>query len=242
MSAFTTLAAIDVNGKIEKKNGFSYLSWAYAVAELRRVAPDATWEIVRFGGLPFLRTECGYFVEVAVTVDGITLSQLHPVLDNRNRPIAQPDAFQINTSLQRCLVKAIALHGLGLYIYAGEDLPIEERSEASESNGLGVVVSALEKLDGWPLLALQAENEGAFKQAFSRLNTKQKALHRELEQAAAQARMEYQNMFEEAFNNQDELSAIQLMDELTTPERKALVWAVLNTNVKTWLKQLKEKA
>ncbi len=60
---------------------------------------------------------------MAVTVHGVTLSQIHPVLDGRNRPLLAPSAFDINTSLQRCLVKAIALHGLGLYIYAGEDLP-----------------------------------------------------------------------------------------------------------------------
>jgi hypothetical protein len=68
-------------------------------------------------------TDLGVFVEVAVTVQGICLSQIHPVLDSRNRPILAPTAFDINTSIQRCLVKAIALHGLGLYIYAGEDLP-----------------------------------------------------------------------------------------------------------------------
>ncbi len=66
------------------------------------------------------------FVEVAVTVQGITLSQIHPVLDARNRPLQVPTSFDINTSIQRCLVKAIALHGLGLNIYAGEDLPIGE--------------------------------------------------------------------------------------------------------------------
>ena len=77
----------------------------------------------RFDGLPYLRSETGYFVEVAVTVQGVTLSQIHPVLDGRNQPILEPTAFDINTSIQRCLVKAIALHGLGLYIYAGEDLP-----------------------------------------------------------------------------------------------------------------------
>jgi hypothetical protein len=70
-------------------------------------------------------TKCGYFVEVAVTVNGITLSLIHPVLNNQNKTIAQPNAFEINTSIQRCLVKAIALHGLGLYIYAGEDLPMD---------------------------------------------------------------------------------------------------------------------
>src|SRR5207249_4915741 len=85
--------------------------------------PAAFWEVRRFDGLPYLRTETGYFVEVAVTVEGITLSQIHPVLDSKNRPLAEPTAFDINTSIQRCLVKAIALHGVGLSVYAGEDLP-----------------------------------------------------------------------------------------------------------------------
>jgi Protein of unknown function (DUF1071). len=123
---FAELSKIDVSEHIEKKGRFSYLSWAWAVDQLRKSHPDATWEVIRFNGMPYMKTECGYFVEVAVTVNGITLSQIHPVLDNNNKPISQPNAFQINTSIQRCLVKAIALHGLGLYIYAGEDLPIEE--------------------------------------------------------------------------------------------------------------------
>ena len=86
----------------------------------------ATWVIQRFNGLPYLSTETGYFVEVAVTVKGITLSQLHPILDGRHKPIPVPSAFDVNTSIQRCLVKAIALHGLGLSVYAGEDLPSTE--------------------------------------------------------------------------------------------------------------------
>ena len=122
-NSFARLNQINVSDHIEKKGGFSYLSWPYAVAELRLADPAAFWEVRRFDGLPYLRTEAGYFVEVAVTVEGITLSQIHPVLDGKNRPIAEPTAFDINTSIQRCLVKAIALHGLGLYIYAGEDLP-----------------------------------------------------------------------------------------------------------------------
>jgi hypothetical protein len=126
MSVFQTLNAMDVNKHVEKKGQFTYLSWAWAVAELRKASPTATWEVVKTDGLPFCKTECGYFVEVAVTVEGITLSQIHPVLDNQNKTIPMPNAFQINTSIQRCLVKAIALHGLGLYIYAGEDLPTTE--------------------------------------------------------------------------------------------------------------------
>lgn len=123
-NSFARLSAINVNEHIERKGGFAYLSWPFAVAQLRTVDPAATWEVRRFGGLPYLATDAGVFVEVAVTVQGVTLSQIHPVLDGRNRPLLAPTAFDINTSLQRCLVKAIALHGLGLYIYAGEDLPV----------------------------------------------------------------------------------------------------------------------
>jgi hypothetical protein len=120
---FQRLSQINVSDHLEKKGDFNYLSWPFAVAQLRQADPSAYWEIRRFDGLPFLRTELGYFVEVAVTVQGVTLSQIHPVLDGKNRPIEVPTAFDINTSIQRCLVKAIALHGLGLYVYAGEDLP-----------------------------------------------------------------------------------------------------------------------
>jgi len=120
---FTRLNQVNVNAHVEKKGQFSYLSWPYAVAQLRLVDPAAHWEVRRFEGLPYLKTEVGYFVEVVVTVQGITLSQIHPVLDSKNQPIDEPTTFDINTSIQRCLVKAIALHGLGLYIYAGEDLP-----------------------------------------------------------------------------------------------------------------------
>lgn len=64
----------------------------------------------------YLASEAGIFVEVALTLQGVMLSQIHPVLDGRNRPLLAPSAFDINTSIQRCLIKAIALHGLGLYV------------------------------------------------------------------------------------------------------------------------------
>jgi len=126
--AFARLSKINVSSHLEKKGEFSYLSWPYAVEQLRLADPTAVWEIRRFEGLPYLKTETGYFVEVAVTVQAVTLSQVHPVLDGKNRPIFEPTAFDINTSIQRCLVKAIALHGLGLYVYAGEDLPMGEEA------------------------------------------------------------------------------------------------------------------
>lgn len=122
---FAELSKIDCSKKIEKKGKFSYLSWAHAVETLGLHHPTATWEVKRFDGLPYLKTELGYFVEVSVTVDNVTKSQIHPVLDNNNRPISTPNSFQINTSIQRCLAKAIALHGLGLSIFYGEDIPPE---------------------------------------------------------------------------------------------------------------------
>ena len=126
-NVFNILDKVDVSAKSEKKGMFTYLSWAWAVRELLRVAPDATWEVHEWGmegnRQPYMQTEAGCFVKVSVTVNGVTREQVHPVLDNRNKPIKTPDAFQVNTSIQRCLAKAIALHGLGLYIFAGEDLP-----------------------------------------------------------------------------------------------------------------------
>ncbi len=134
---FARLNQINVSEHLEKKGEFSYLSWPFAVAQLRLADPTAFWEVRRFDGLPYLKTETGYFVEVAVTVQGLTLSQIHPVLDGKNRPIFEPTAFDINTSIQRCLVKAIALHGLGLYVYAGEDLPDGDTSPADATEGAG---------------------------------------------------------------------------------------------------------
>lgn len=128
-SVFKKLYETNVNEHIEKKGNFSYLSWPYAIAQLRLADPTATWEVKRFADdLPYQKTDLGVFVEVSVTVQGITLSQIHPVLDAKNRPLMEPSAFDINTSIQRCLVKAVALHGLGLYIYAGEDLPQAENN------------------------------------------------------------------------------------------------------------------
>ena len=135
---FRRLFQIDVSTHVEKKGLFSYLSWPFAVAQLRLADPDASWEVRRFDGLPYLSSELGFFVEVAVTVQGVTRSQIHPVLDNKNRPVLAPMPFDINTSIQRCLVKAIALHGLGLSIYAGEELPdLEDAGNTGNSGKTG---------------------------------------------------------------------------------------------------------
>lgn len=147
---FATLNSINVSDHIEKKGGFSYLSWPYAVAQLRLADPTATWEVRRFEGLPYLATETGVFVEVSVTVQGITLNQIHPVLDGKNRPILAPTAFDINSSIQRCLVKAIALHGLGLYVYAGEDLPMDGSEPENRSVSAKVAEPNFDKVTNLP--------------------------------------------------------------------------------------------
>ncbi|CAG7651566.1 DUF1071 domain-containing protein [Paenibacillus allorhizosphaerae] len=131
MDTFKHLSSVDVGSFIEQKhNSLNYVSWVHAYSELRRLYPDSTYEIVRYPDergnfvLPYLRTEIGYFVEVAVTVNGDRRSSVLPVMDEFGGTLFEPTAMDINTSIQRCLVKAIALHGLGLYVYAGEEFPM----------------------------------------------------------------------------------------------------------------------
>lgn len=115
---YTKCRAIDVSAKIEKKNGLSYLSWAWAVDQLLLQDAAATWTY----GEPRLYGDT-LMVFCTVTAFGKAMTAQLPVMDHRNKAIPNPDAFAVNTAMQRCLVKAIALHGIGLYIYAGEDLP-----------------------------------------------------------------------------------------------------------------------
>jgi len=138
-SYFELLLSVDCSKHVEQKGGLSYLSWPFAVAELKRRFPAATWTVRHYlpqtadqtGAVyPYCVTPAGAFVCVKVTVEGVAHEQIHPVLDHKNKTVHEPDSYQINTSIMRCLVKAIALHGLGLYIYAGEDLPIAPASDS----------------------------------------------------------------------------------------------------------------
>ena len=133
------LLKINVNEHTEKKNGLTYLSWAWAWAEVLKVDPDAQWSANEYGPPHDLKPVC-YFpdgtamVKVSVFIKDKHKSAVLPVMDHRNKAIKNPDAFAINTAIQRCLAKAIAMHGLGLYIYAGEDLP--EGVEKPRADGL----------------------------------------------------------------------------------------------------------
>ena len=149
-NVFEILNKVDVSEHMEKKGQFNYLSWAHAVRELLKVCPTATWEVHLFDNQdgtkqPYMKNGTGSYVQVSVDVEGIIRTQLHPVLDNRNQPIDNPNAFQVNTSVQRCLAKAIAQHGLGLYLFAGEDLP--EADELTKKQ-IDTIIKLAEKLDG----------------------------------------------------------------------------------------------
>lgn len=118
------LLKINVNDHAEKKNGLTYLSWAWAWAEVLKIDPQATWDAVEFDKLPACFLPDGSaMVKTVVTIKGHAKSCWLPVMNHRNQAIKSPDAFAINTALVRCLTKTISMHGLGLYIYAGEDLP-----------------------------------------------------------------------------------------------------------------------
>ena len=169
------LLKINVNDHTEKKNGLTYLSWAWAWAEVLKIDPDAEWEPVEYwlsdprdktaGHIP-----CAYMpqpdgtgiVKVKVTIKGKTKLAILPVMDHRNKAIENPNAFQVNTAIQRCLAKAIAMHGLGLYIYAGEDLP-EDATRQEPANDEGPVsadrLAELQEIAA-DMLQLAAEDRG----------------------------------------------------------------------------------
>ena len=175
-TVFDELNAINVNDKTEKKKSGSteltYLSWTWAWAEVKKRFPEAHYEIVMHDGLPYVYDEnTGYMVFTNVTIDGITHMMWLPVMDGANKAMKnQPytystkyngektvDAatmFDVNKTIMRCLVKNLAMFGLGLYIYAGEDLPeveVEEQKTAQE-----VAKKKLEKIDEVQLEALKA--------------------------------------------------------------------------------------
>jgi hypothetical protein len=136
MSTFKTLSQIDVSDYTEKKGGLTYLSWAQAWREFKTQCPCATYEVKHFDGKPYhADDQLGYIVETSVTVDGETHMMWLPVLDYRNKalPVGKATMFDINTAIMRCLTKNLAMFGLGIYIYAGEDLPIAERMTAEEA-------------------------------------------------------------------------------------------------------------
>lgn len=151
-SVFEKLSQINLNEHVEKRKDLTYISWVYAWAEAKKVYPDITYKIIRYGEnqLPYVYDEnTGYMVSTEITVNKLTHSMWLPVLDSsnkamKNKPykynskygfktVEPASMFDINKAIMRCLVKNLAMFGLGLYIYAGEDLPMEiEKDEPTE--------------------------------------------------------------------------------------------------------------
>jgi len=124
------LLKLNVNEHVEKKQNLSYLSWAWAWAEALKADPAATFEVQTFDGKAYMDVNGTGMVWVTVTMFGKPMTCFLPVMNHRNQPIQNPDSFQVNTAIMRCMTKGLALHGLGLYIYAGEDLPQAEEEAA----------------------------------------------------------------------------------------------------------------
>lgn len=152
------LLKTNVNEHVEKKNNLSYLSWAWAWAEALKADPTATYQIALFDEhgadgrkrtVPYMNINDTAMVMVTVTIFGKPMTCQLPVMDHRNKAIPNPDAFAVNTAHMRCMTKALSLHGLGLYIYAGEDLPEDGPVPASVKHsprgGIGDDLPAEEK-------------------------------------------------------------------------------------------------
>lgn len=148
---FTLLNQINVSDKTEKKNGLTYLSWAWAWAELKKRHPDAQYAVYKDEHGWLYHTDgrtC--WVETGVTVCGIEHIENLPVMDHRNQaiPADKVTSVEVNKAIQRSLTKAVARHGLGLYIYAGEDLPDGEEPPQLTCAECGGVIAPVKKRDG----------------------------------------------------------------------------------------------
>lgn len=134
---FNDLYAVNVNGHTEKKNNLTYLSWAWAWGEIKKRHPDATYTVYENAdGWNYHTDGRTCWVKTGVTVNGIEHIEYLPVMDYKNKsiPVENVTSFDVNKAIQRSLTKACARHGLGLYIYAGEDLPEEEAAEKQDAS------------------------------------------------------------------------------------------------------------
>lgn len=137
-SVFDVLNAINVNEHTEKKNGITYLSWAWAWAEVKKHFPDAFYTIYEnANGMNYHTDGRTCWVKTGVTINGLEYIEYLPVMDFRNAsiPTDKVTSFDVNKAIQRSLTKAVARHGLGLYIYAGEDLPEGEVEKQMDELG-----------------------------------------------------------------------------------------------------------
>ncbi len=140
-TTFEQATKLPIGQFVEKKGGFSYLSWSHAVKVLRIQYPEATWWIEKGPtGMPYTKDACGCFIEVIIELgEGQRFQLFHPVLDHRNKTVKEPDSFTINTSIMRALTKAISVAtGIGIDLYAGIDLPVEPDKPVAPPPPVGI--------------------------------------------------------------------------------------------------------
>jgi hypothetical protein len=139
-SVFEALNSVNVNGHTEQKNNLTYLSWAWAWAEVKKLYPDTIYTIyereTEHGPVNYFTDGRTCWVKTGVTINGLEHIEELPVMDFKNKaiPYEAVTSTDVNKTIQRSLTKACARHGLGLYIYAGEDLPEEEKGEVKKTN------------------------------------------------------------------------------------------------------------
>jgi hypothetical protein len=129
------LLKLNVNEHTEKKGNLTYLSWAWAWDLALKADEQATYKVEMFGDKCYMDINGTAMVFVTVTIFGKPMTCQLPVMDFRNKAITNPDAFAVNTAIMRCMTKALSLHGLGLYIYSGEDLPEESVAKIKPTDG-----------------------------------------------------------------------------------------------------------
>jgi len=156
LTTFEKLSAINVNAKAEKKNNLTYLSWAWAWSEVKKACPDATYQM----GETEYDEALGFMCHTSVCIEGETLEMWLPVMDGANKSmkkvaysyttrygekqVAPATTFDINKTMMRCLVKNLAMFGLGIYIYAGEDLPETETESPINEKAVAVAKAKVE--------------------------------------------------------------------------------------------------
>lgn len=187
---YKKMSEIDVNDKVEAKNGLNYLSWAWAWDTFKKAYPDATYKVIKTAeGLPYFESSAGVMVYTEVTANGLTHEMWLPVMDGANKAMKREaytyktkfaeksvdafDMFDINKTIMRCLVKNLAMFGLAIYIYAGEDLPTVEVDTEPMINGMKQA-KTLEDLKAsfgvaWKMVGKDVKLQNEIKAAYDKL-------------------------------------------------------------------------
>lgn len=242
-SVYEVLSDVSTENLTKKKGKFDYLPWAVAWNLLLQYYPDSTHEILEFDGLPYLKTENGYFVKTSVTIENTTRTQMHPVLSYNNKPHENPSCFEINTSHRRCLAKNIGLFGLGLHLYfeeefaeQGGDYTTEHKEEFDE---------ALDKRDSLTLVCLR--NDIGMDAYFALYNSFPRGQKTTMKELAGELENEGNPKFNDVVENMQSLidsndshGSRESWDELTKRQKSA-TYKALNDHEQEKLKAILEE-